>query len=65
VIGEPGVHPRGRGEQRRGANAGEAGEVPLGALDLAFFVELRRRQPLVQDQGVAGGGEYGATVDDA
>ena len=37
----------------------------FGPLDRAFLIEVRRHQPLVQVERVAGGGEDGAAVDDA
>ena len=61
---EPGVQARGRGEQRRRARAGESGQTLLGLLDRALLVELRCNQPLVQAEGVAGGREDAAAVDD-
>ena len=41
------------------------GQASLGPLDLAFLVEIRRGEPLVQLQRMAGGIEDGAAVDDA
>ena len=42
-----------------------AARTCLGALHVAFLVEIRCHQPLVQVERVAGGGEDGAAVDDA
>ena len=62
---QPAVHFRGRGEERRVPGIGEAGEVLLGTVNVAFFVELRHHHPLTQRERVAGGGKDGAAVDDA
>ena len=43
----------------------DAGQMFFGQLDLALLVEVRRNNPLVQGQGMAGGLEDGAAVDDA
>ncbi len=53
------------GEQRGGAGRCGGREDLFGALDLAFLIEIRRHQPLVQVERVAGGGEDGAAIDDA
>ena len=55
----------GGGEQRGGAGRGGLREDLFGALDRALLIEIRRHQPLVQVERVAGGGEDGAAVDDA
>ena len=55
--------PERRGEQRR--HAGEGGESGLGTLDVTLLVEVGRRQPGMQAQGVAGGFEDHAAIDDA
>ena len=52
------------GEQRRVARRRDAGEVLFGLLDLAFVVEIRRDDPLVQHQRMPGRIE-GAAIDDA
>ena len=65
VAAEPGVQPGGGGEQRGGAGRRGGREDLCGALHRAFLVEVRRHQPLVQVERVAGGGEDGAAVDDA
>ena len=55
----------GGGEQRGGAGRRGLREDLCGALHVAFLIEVRRHQPLVQVERVAGGGEDGAAVDDA
>ena len=65
VAAEPGVQPGGGGEQRGGAGRGGIREDLFGPLHRALLIEVRRHQPLVQVERVAGGGEDGAAVDDA
>ena len=55
----------GGGEQRGGAGCRGIREDLFGTLHVAFLVEIRCHQPLVQVERVAGGGEDGAAVDDA
>ena len=55
----------GGGEQRGVARRRDAGQVFFGLLDLAFLVEIRGDDPLVQHQRMPGGVEDGAAVDDA
>ena len=59
------MHATGGGEQRGVARRRDAGQVLLGLLDLAFLVEIRRDDPLVQRQRMPGGVEDFAAVDDA
>jgi len=59
------VRREGRRKQGRLAAGGEPSRVRLGLLDLTLLVEVRGREPLVERQGVAGGLEDGAAVDDA
>ena len=59
------MQPGGGGEQRGGAGRGGLREDLFGPPDRALLIEVRRHQPLVQVERVAGGGEDGAAVDDA
>ena len=59
------MHATGGGEQGGVACRRDAGQVLLGLLDLAFLVEIRGDDPLVQHQRMTGGIEDGAAIDDA
>ena len=60
---DPGMKASAGGQQRCGARRG--GQRFLGRLDLAFLVEVRRHQPLVLVEGVAGSIENNAAIEDA
>jgi hypothetical protein len=58
------VHAERGGEQRRGDGGGTI-QFPLGRLHLAFLIEIRRRDPLMQRQRMAHGIDDHAAIDDA